>query len=223
MTKELPNARRVRVDIVSDFVCPWCVLGYLRFSQASLKFKSHAQFDIRWQSFQLNPNIPEQGKLLTEHWRDKLGYSDQQTKQTVEHITQLGLDLGFRFKYTAETKTYNTLKAHMLSLWASEYGKSTEFHMALFRAYFGEGQNINDPSVLIDLCQGIGLDPNLAQAVLSENATKAQLLTQQQIIRQNGVNSVPTITMDSHYQLVGARSVADYQALISQLVAQQVH
>ena len=118
------TATLLQVDIVSDVVCPWCIIGYLRFQQALAQLPDEFDVTLRWQPFELNPQMPPEGQDLQQHIMDKYGVSAEQSQAARTQLTELGADLGFAFDYFNGMRAVNTFQAHQLLHWAEEQGKT---------------------------------------------------------------------------------------------------
>lgn len=146
----------LRIDIVSDIVCPWCVVGYRQLAEA-LK-QTHTAHEIHWHPFELNPDMPAEGQNLREHIMEKYGSSQQESDASRVRITEAGAEVGFEFNFTDDTRMHNTFKAHQLLHWAADYGLKHELKQALFTAHFTDNRNISDEEVLADIAEDVGLD-----------------------------------------------------------------
>jgi|GEM_PF-2178273 len=150
------NLRPLRVDIISDVVCPWCAVGYGQLAMAARR--SGAALDIHWQPFELNPDMAPEGENLREHLAAKYGSTAEQSAQIRSQLTELGTALGFDFRFGDDMRIYNTFQAHQLIEWAETQGKGHEMKQALLKAYFTDGKDVSDPQVLVQTAEGLGLD-----------------------------------------------------------------
>ena len=122
----------LRVDIVSDVVCPWCVIGYHRLAKAS--GETGIGIDVHWHPFELNPQMAEDGENLREHLAAKYGTSPAGSRKARARLTKMGAALGFEFNYADDMRMVNTFRAHQLIDWAEDQGKGHAAKMALFAA-----------------------------------------------------------------------------------------
>jgi predicted DsbA family dithiol-disulfide isomerase len=166
------SAPPVRVDIVSDVVCPWCIIGYRQLLQA--QELSGIEAEIRWHPFELNPDMPDEGQDMREHIAQKYGSTPEQSQSSRDRITALGADLGFDFRFTPEMRMWNTFRAHQLLDWAEEDGHQTALKEALFAAHFTEGRDVSDPGVLVEVAAEAGLDPARARDAAATPAAPAR-------------------------------------------------
>ena len=158
------------MDIVSDVVCPWCIIGYKQLMKALAALPGQFDVTLRWHPFELNPRMPEDGQDLREHLAQKYGTSPAQSQAARARLTALGASLGFTFDYFDGMRMVNTFRAHQLLHWAGEQGRQTELKLALFEAFFSRREDVNDPGVLVAVAARAGLDSAQARAVLSDCA-----------------------------------------------------
>lgn len=147
----------LQIDIVSDVMCPWCVIGYLQLNR-TLKAADQA-VRLRWHPFELNPDMPPEGQNLREHIMRKYGSTEVQSRQMRDRLTAMGADLGFAFSFGAESRIVNTFPAHQLLDWAETQGRQHPLKLALFVAYFTHGRDVSDPEVLADTAGTPGSTP----------------------------------------------------------------
>ena len=159
---------------------------------------------VRWRTFPLHPDTPEEGQLLKDMFRtnsEKIAAMMANLQATAEN---LGLPFGVR------TTTYNSRLAQELGLWAEDQGKGEPFHVAAFHAYFVDGLNIARLPVLLELAQKVGLSEKEAKEVLVQRSFKKQVDRDWADSRLKAINAVPTIIM-GHHKLVGLQS---YETLV---------
>ncbi|MBQ0729873.1 MAG: DsbA family oxidoreductase [Oleispira antarctica] len=198
--------KKLRIDIVSDVMCPWCVIGYKGLNEALKQLEGELEADIHWQPFELNPNMSEQGQELGEHIAEKYGSTPEQSQQNRDHITQLGAKLGFEFNFTEGQRILNTFKAHQLLHWAGESSNlQTELKMALLTAYFTQGRDVHDDEVLAQIVGEVGLDADFARKLLADGVYAGDVRALQEQWRQMGVTAVPTFIIDEKYMISGGQ------------------
>ena len=129
-------ANKLKIDIVSDVVCPWCTIGYKRLEKAIKELGVEDQLEIEWQPFELNPNMPAEGQNVIEHIAEKYGSTLDQQRKSQQMMTDAGEELGFKFDYFDEMRMANTFDAHVLLEYAKDFGKQTELKMTLTKAFF---------------------------------------------------------------------------------------
>lgn len=213
-----PPATSLRIDIVSDVVCPWCVIGYHQLRLALEQTGIAA--DIHWHPFELNPHIGDEGENLREHLAKKYGTSPEGSVMARERLTAMGKALGFTFNYADDMRTYNTFRAHQLVKWASGQGRQHELNMALFGAFFTDRKNVGDPAVLVETAAAVGLDRDEAQAVLDDGRYADEVRREQQFWKSQGIDGVPAVIFDQKHLATGAQGVATFASLLRQITAQ---
>ncbi len=211
------------IDIVSDVVCPWCIIGYKRLEKALDLLKGDIEANITWHPFQLNPHIPEEGENLRAHLAAKYGTSLEGSIKARANITKLGAELGFTFDYFDEMKTYNTFKAHHLLHYAQKQGKQTEMQLRLFSAFFGEHEDIGQTSVLAVQAAKIGLDENEVLALLEDQRYESAMRENQQFWLNQGVHAVPTFVFNKQSAISGAYDVETLTQVINEAAKMAEH
>ena len=212
--------QKLRVDIVSDLVCPWCIIAYKRLVEA-LELLS-MDYETLWHPFELNPTMAEEGKNLREHMAEKYGTTLEECISSRESITKLGQEIGFEFNFSDDMRIYNTRKAHQLLMWSLTQGKQTEMQLAIFKAYFTDGKNINDDQVLLEVISELGLDIELAKQVLDEKSWAKTVSSTEKQWLDASINAVPTIVINRKHLISGAKSMDEIIATIKE-VAIKVH
>ncbi|GAB5451369.1 MAG: DsbA family oxidoreductase [Halioglobus sp.] len=195
----------LQVDIVSDVVCPWCVIGYKQLEKALSVVAGEFHAEIRWHPFELNPQITQAGEDLREHIARKYGGGPERGNATRDHLTRLGHSLGFEFDYFEGMRVVNTFRAHQLLHWAALHGKQTDLKLALFEAFFSRRQDVNDTAVLAALCEQVGLPVTEAVSVLDDERFAVEVREQEQFWRDKDVYAVPTFMLQGQYMVPGAQ------------------
>lgn len=205
----------IRVDIVSDVVCPLCVIGYFQLAKAA--YETGIEIEVHWHPFELNPQMSEAGENLREHLAAKYGTSPEDSKRARVRLTEMGAGLGFTFNYADEMRMVNTFRAHQLIDWAGEKGCANKAKLALFEAFFTQREDLNDPSVLAELAHGIGLDREAAFDMLSSGG-KAKLVRQkEQFWTSRGVAGVPAMIFQRRHLVSGAQGETNYTRILRHL------
>lgn len=208
----------IRVDIVSDIVCPWCIVG-LRQLQTAVE-NTGIDIDVHWHPFELNPQMPDEGQNLQEHICEKYGSTPEQSHENRERLTTIGAELDFAFQFNDKSRMVNTFKAHQLLHWANLQGQEHELKMALFSANFTGQQNINDPEVLLNVVDSIGLNKEEAKAVLDDARHREDVRREQKSWTDRGVTGVPAMVFKQKYLVTGAQGVENYAQILTQIEAE---
>ncbi len=208
----------VQIDIVSDVVCPWCIIGFRQLDTALHQLDVLAR--LRWHPFELNPNMGPDGQDLREHVAEKYGSTDDQSRQARERITALGAELGFAFNFGDNSRIYNTFAAHQLLDWAEGLGRQHPLKLALFEAYFTDGKDVSDPDTLLDAVNTAGLDRDAAQAALQSGAHAAAVRDKQAFWTSRGVSGVPSMVFGGKYLLTGAQGAQTYAEVLRRCLSE---
>lgn len=217
--KGTQGVQKVTVNMVSDVVCSWCIVGYQRLQEA-IKTLDNIEVDIKFHPFELNPNMPQEGQNLREHIMEKYGISEQQSVENRERLVQAGQELGFAFNFSDDSRMQNTFKAHQLIHFAAENSLEEEMKLSLFNAYFTDGKDVNDLGVLVELAEAVGLDKTEAEAVVKSEKYAQVVREEEAIWMQRGIQSVPTFVIGNQ-GVAGAQEPATLAAFISQAASQQ--
>ncbi|SDE89437.1 DsbA family oxidoreductase [Ulvibacter litoralis] len=209
---------KLKIDIVSDVVCPWCTIGYKRLEKAITELGIEDQVEIEWQPFELNPNMPAEGQNVQEHIAEKYGSTLEQQKASQQHMTEAGAELGFTFDYFDEMRMANTFDAHVLLEYAKDFGKQTELKMRLTASFFSERKDVSKRDVLKQALLDVGLNAEEALAKLDDEEARNEVRTKEGYWQQLGVSSVPTIVFNRKSAVTGAQPVDVFKQVLSELV-----
>ena len=182
----------VKLDILSDPICPWCLIGKAHLDRALTAHPDHP-FEIEWHPFQLNPDMPAGGMDRREYLETKFG-GRENAIAVYSQIAEAAEKAGIEIDFAAIKRTPNTLDAHRLIHWAGIEGRQTAVVSMLFRAYFVEGRDIGDTEVLGDIADTAGLDASVIHRLLSSDIDAEQIREQDAAARAMGITSVPTLS-----------------------------
>ena len=212
---------KLKIDIVSDVVCPWCTIGYKRLEKAINEMGIADQVEIEWQPFELNPNMPVEGQNITEHLSEKYGSTKEQQNQSKDHMTAMGKEIDFTFDYFDEMRIVNTFDAHVLIEYAKKFGKQTELTMSLTTAFFSERRDVSKSDVLKTALLEVGLNADEALALLNNEEVRKEVLSKEDYWKSMGVNSVPTIVFNRKSAVTGALPVDVFKQVLTELLAEK--
>ena len=202
----------IRVDIVSDVVCPWCIVGFRQLQAACSAAQTGVE--VYWHPFELNPDMPAEGQNLREHLQGKYGITAEQSADARDKLIALGEELGFTFTYTDDSRMVNTFAAHQLIHWAGRQGKAHEVKQALFAAHFTDGRDVSDLDVLRSVADAEGLDGAAARVVLESGTLTAEVRKEQKFWTEQGISGVPAMVFDGKFLVTGAQGVENYQRIL---------
>ena len=212
---------KIKLDIISDVVCPWCIIGYKHLEAAIIELNLQDKVDIEWQPFELNPDMPPEGEELRAHVARKYGSTKADSDSARVNITQAGAKYGFNFDYFDGMKIVNTLDAHILLDYAHQMGQQTALKMRLFSAFFTEHKDISNRDVLIKEAEAIGITAEQSRTLLADDEIRSRVKAQALQWQQMGITGVPTVVFNRTSALTGAQPQETFKQVLLELVEQQ--
>lgn len=213
----------LRIDFVSDIACPWCAVGLASLEKAIDLVKDHATVELHFQPFELNPHMGSEGEDIVEHLTQKYQISPEQVAVNQQRIAQRGAEVGFQFNQAGRKRIYNTFDAHRLLHWAEEECGSQAQHKlkrSLLEAYFTQGENPSNHSVLLDAVERAGLDRTRASQVISSDEFRNEVRQSQQLYLSQGIQSVPAVIINQRYLVQGGQPVEVFEGALRQAAAE---
>lgn len=208
----------IKLDLISDPICPWCYIGWTNLTRA-LEARPDHPFEIEWHPFQLNPDMPPGGLDRRDYMIAKFGGPDgvlRAYRPVIERAEAAGLALNLDLI----GRTPNTLDAHRLIHWAGIEGRQTPVATALFRAYFVEGRDIGAPETLAAIADEAGLDSAMIATLLASDADAADIRARDAHTRSRGVSGVPCFVIANQHVLSGAQPTETWTAIIDEIADQ---
>lgn len=211
MTEVLP---RLSVDIVSDVMCPWCIIGWLKFEKVMAHFEGRLAFRVQWHPFELNPDMPPEGEDAAAHVMRKYGISADQSRANSGRLADIARELGFAFNRGPEFRMRNSFDAHRLLTWAGALeeteqaattGVQTALKLALFRAHFTDNRDVSDHTVLADVAASVGLDRVRAAAILAGDDYGEMVRVEEAYWADQNVTGVPAFILGGWMMVPGAQ------------------
>ena len=193
----------VRIDVVSDVVCPWCFIGKRRLEKA-LDLVGRKGAQVRWKAFELNPHAPKEGMDRQAYRAAKFG-SAAYARALEDRIIQAGAEDGIEFRFNRIERVPNTQDAHRLIWLAGRDGSQDTMVENLFRAYFIEGQDVGNVEVLERIAAESGLNPARVSELLKTDAGKREVLDEEREAHMHGVSGVPTFFIGGVPVMSGAQ------------------
>lgn len=193
----------IKLDILSDPICPWCHIGKAHLFRALQKRPDHP-FVLEWHPFQLNPDMPEEGMDRRAYLEGKFGGKEAAVRAyapVVEAAETAGLEIDFEGIKT----TPNTINAHRLIHWAGLEQKQTHVVQALFEAYFEKGRDIGDIATLTDIGVACGMEREMLERLFASDADLDDIRARDAHARERGVSGVPTFVVANQHVLRGAQ------------------
>ena len=212
----------VRIDVISDVVCPWCFLGQKRLDRA-IALADGIEVDVRWRPYQLDPTIPAEGLERQAYMLGKFGSADK-LRRAHDTLVGAGQAEGIPFAFDAITVSPNTLDAHRVIRWAGSAGPEIQNRLArrLFELYFQEGRNVGDPAELIAAAADAGMDAAVVETLLPTDADRDAVQEEIATASRMGVRGVPCFIIENRYAVMGAQdpqTLADAIRQVAELKA----
>jgi predicted DsbA family dithiol-disulfide isomerase len=207
----------MKIDFVSDVVCPWCAVGLHSLEEALRRVGPQLKVELHFQPFELNPQMPPEGEDTVEHLARKYGASPERLAATREMLRQRGAEVGFSFG--ERPRIWNTFDAHRLLHWAGLEGRQRELKHALLTAYHTHAQNPGAAEVLLRLCADVGLDVERARAILASDEYADAVRESERHWQSLGIHSVPSVIIDDRHLIQGGQPPEAFERALRQLAA----
>lgn len=196
--------RRIKIEVVSDVVCPWCYIGKRRLENAISALDGDYEVEVSFQPFELNPQMPREGRQQLEYLSEKFGSPDRY-QQLTSHVTRVAADEGLKFDFARQTVSPNTFDAHRLIWLAGRTGVQAAVKEALMSAYFERGVDLSKKENLADVAAAAGLDREAAMALLNSDDGKKEVRAMEELNYQRGISGVPFYIINNKYGVSGAQ------------------
>ena len=194
-----------RIDVISDVICPWCYIGRAHLEGAlALMAKDGLHFDIAWHPFQLNPDMPEEGVERSAYRAAKFGSAERAAEMDAR-VVEAGTAAGVTIRPHLMRRTPNTLAAHRVIWLALQHGVQHAVKGALLQAYFSDGADIGQHDSLASIAATAGLPAAETRAMLASEDGRAEVLAEDAMARNAGINGVPSFIMGRHILFSGAQ------------------
>ena len=215
-----PMPKTLRIDFVSDVVCPWCAVGLASLELALRRLQGEVEAELHFQPFELDPNMPAGGMDVAENLKRKYGMSDAQLAENQARIRDRGAELGFTFDFNAR-RTWNTFDAHRLLHWAEVEAPERQLPLkrALLVANFSEGRDISDHAVLVEVAAGVGLDAGRARTVLESGEFADAVREAEKFFQGLGISSVPAVIVERKHLISGGQPPEVFERALREIAA----
>ncbi|MBL7845356.1 MAG: DsbA family oxidoreductase [Cyclobacteriaceae bacterium] len=211
----------IKIDVVSDVVCPWCYIGKRRLEKAVQNLSDQYDFDITYHPFELNPQIPVAGVNQKEYLVNKFG-GEERYNQITEHVTRIAAEEGLTFNFEKQAISPNTRNAHRIIQWAKASDKQVEVKEAMMKAYFTDGVDLSKPENLVLVAETSGLKKSDVEALLQSTSGLAEVEQAEKEMQELGITGVPFYIIQNKYGLSGAQPSATFIEVIEKAATEQV-
>jgi predicted DsbA family dithiol-disulfide isomerase len=208
----------MKIEVWSDFVCPFCYIGKRHLEMALDQFPHRGQVEVEFKSFELDPNSPKNnGQNIHEVLAKKYGMSLEQAKKANQGVGQQAASVGLTYHFDTMKPT-NTFDAHRLAKFAKAHGKEAEVTEKLLYAYFTESKDIGEYETLAEIAESAGLDRNEALKALNDkNAFANDVRIDEAIAQQYGISGVPYFVINQKYAISGAQPLETFKGALEKV------
>ena len=195
---------KIKIDIVSDVVCPWCYIGKRRLEKAIDAVKDKYELELEYHPFELNPQMPIEGVDQKTYLSNKFG-GEERYRQLTNHVTSVAAGEGLKFDFSKQKVSPNTRDAHRIIQLAKEEGVQPAVKEAFMKAYFEDGVDLSKKENLIEVAAKAGLSQNKVEKLLSTDEGLAQIVHEEQELQKLGITGVPFFIINNKYGISGAQ------------------
>ncbi len=222
----MTQTRKLTIDIWSDVMCPWCLVGWGNLRQALDQLEGEIEADLRWHAFELNPDMAPEGEERTAHIARKYGRTLEQSKDVQGQMRNAAQSAGVSLDYEGEEPApeammWNTFAAHKLLTWAGEahgYDRQTALKLALFAAHFNQRRPIGESAVLLDIAEETGFDRAEAQAALASEDIAHKTRAEERAAWDLNISGVPGMVVADKFLIPGAQPPEAYVDVLRRVV-----
>lgn len=212
----MESRQKMKVEIWSDVMCPWCYIGKRRFEKAMSQLPEADQIEVEWKSFQLNPHMKTQpDKNIIEYLAELKGWSLDQSKKMHDHVTDLAKAEGLDYRFD-KAVVANSFDAHRFLQYAKKHNLGDQAEELLFTYYFTHGKNIADHSFLVELGAELGLDKTKIQNMLKTDEYTAEVNNDVNESQNLGIQGVPFYVLNRKYGISGAQPTDSFLQALQQ-------
>jgi len=217
--KQPSRMQTIKIEIWSDMVCPFCLIGKKKMEQAIQNLGLQQQVEIQWHSYQLDPTFPQHTAVpATQSLIEKKGISEAQLKGMYHHLETMGSHYGVDFKFD-KSLTFNTLDTHRLWHWTMQFHKENEWKEAVMQAYFTHGIDLSQKANLLALIQQIGLNPQEAESVLEASQFEEEVRQDLYQAQTIGIRGVPFFLFNDKFAISGAQEDSVFEDTLRKMLA----
>ena len=209
----------LKIDIVSDIVCPWCVIGFRNLKTAMKELQSELKFEIFWKPYELHPEIPQEGYDKKLYIQQKFGSSD--ARLAYEEITKVGESVGFEFNFSKTERIPNTFMAHRLLWKAEQYNLQTELSEALFKAYFTDGLDIGSKETLSEISHSVGINKEESITFLESKEGGQEIAGLEMNFIERSIGAVPTYFINDKYIIQGGQEPETFVSFLKKIIQKE--
>ena len=209
----------LKIDIVSDIVCPWCVIGFRNLKTAMEELQAELKFEIFWKPYELHPEIPQEGYDKKLYMLQKFGSSG--VRSPYEEITKVGESVGFEFNFSKTKRIPNTFMAHRLLWKAEQCNLQNELSEALFKAYFTDGLDIGSKEILSNISHSVGMNKENSITFLESKEGGQEVADLEMDFIERSIGAVPTYFINDKYIIQGGQEPETFVSFLKKIIQKE--
>lgn len=208
--------QEIKIEVVSDVVCPWCYIGKRRLEKAMDQLKEQYNFDVSYSPFELNPTLPPEGVDQKTYLIEKFG-SEERYRQITQQVTHAAAGEGLKFDFSKQHTSPNTRDAHRIISYAKQEGKQAATKEAFLKAYFEDGIDLSRRANLLLIATHVGLRAENVKSMLDSDEGVEEVVLKEGLNRQRGVSGVPFYIINNKYGLYGAQPAETFIKVLTEI------
>jgi predicted DsbA family dithiol-disulfide isomerase len=211
---------KLKINIVSDVVCPWCVIGFKNLQKAMIQLQDQIDFEVHWKPYELHPEIPESGYDKKLYMQQKFGDVSGRPSP-YKQIEEIGKSLNFDFNFSKTERIPNTFNAHRLLWKAKDFGLQTDLSTALFKAYFTDGKDVGSTEVLIEIAVEVGMDQDDIKNFLASKEGGQETADDEMEFIEKSIGAVPTYFINDKYIIQGGQEPETFVSFLGKILIKE--
>jgi len=212
------SSNKLKVEMVHDIVCSWCPIGYNNIKTAINNL--NIEVDFHFLPFQLNAHMPEEGEAIASYFSRQMGWGEDKLLNYQRSLVKTAGKAGVSIDFSKRTHYYNTRNAHLLMRWAEQFNKQTELNERLIKAYFNEGLDIGNLTVLLTIGEELGFDRQKTYTALTSAQSSQKLDRKVSRYKTFEIKSIPAFIINGNTLISGSNSVEYFQDILSKYIEQ---
>lgn len=211
---------QLEIDFISDVACPWCAIGLASLDEALRRASDAISADLRFQPFELNPDIHPGGENIDAFLGSRYGSGASQLASMRDGVRARATAVGFAFNQDASSRIYNTFDAHRLLHWARQSGQQGSLKRALFKANFSDNADVSNHEVLAAAAVDAGLDADEARRVLASDRYAQEVREAEQLWTSRGIHAVPAVVVNGKWLIPGGQPPETFEGALRRIAGE---
>lgn len=214
------TTKKLKIEMVHDIVCSWCPIGYNNIKAAIDNLD--IDVDFHFLPWELNPNMADAGESIASYFSRQMGWNEDKLIEYQKSLVATAAKAGVSIDFSKRTGYYHTRNAHLLMHWAEQFDKQNELNERLIKAYFSEGSDISNLTVLLNIAEKLGLDRQATKAALSSRHLSQELDKKVSRIKTLNISSIPAFIVNKNILLSGSNSVQYFENTLLEIINESI-